>query len=176
MKTRETRVRTLPWASSDHVTTQSMSPQRLSSLMLTFVAQATKMLPTCAKGQTLKEHAASFFCLRTLIELSCFPSYSRLANPPGSGCRPHSSCTWSGSWGRLSRCTWSGSWPGRLPACRTTRHHDFAADSSSDDSDGPGADDIVSQAPGPAAARALQSCSPGIDRNGINWHWQNPAL
>ena len=36
LKTWETRVRTLPWASSGHVTTRSMSPQRLRSPMITF--------------------------------------------------------------------------------------------------------------------------------------------
>ena len=51
----ETRVRTLPWASSGHVT-RSMSPQRLRYPMLTF---ATKKLSTGANGQ--KEDAASPF-------------------------------------------------------------------------------------------------------------------
>ena len=50
LDTRETRVRTLPWASSGHVTTR----------MLTF---ATKKLSTGANAQ--KEDAASFFCPRS---------------------------------------------------------------------------------------------------------------
>ena len=60
LTTRETRVRILPWASSDHVTTRSTSPQHLRSPMLTF---ATKKLSTGANGQ--KEDAASFFCPRS---------------------------------------------------------------------------------------------------------------
>ena len=60
LEMRETRVRTLPWASSGHVTTRSMSPHQLRSPMLTF---ATKKLSTGANGQ--KEHAASFFCPRS---------------------------------------------------------------------------------------------------------------
>ena len=54
-KTRETQVRTLPWASSGHVTTRSMSSQQLRSPILTFV---TKKLSTGANGQ--KGDAASF--------------------------------------------------------------------------------------------------------------------
>jgi hypothetical protein len=43
---RETRVRTLPWASSGHETTRTRSPLRRRSPMLTF---ATKMLSTGAQ-------------------------------------------------------------------------------------------------------------------------------
>ena len=59
-RTRETRVRTLPWASSGHMTTRSMSPQQLRSPMLTFAA---KKLSTGRNGQ--KEDAASFYRPRT---------------------------------------------------------------------------------------------------------------
>ena len=51
LETREIRVQTLPWASSVHVTTRSMSPQPPRSPMLTF---ATKKLSTCANGQLAK--------------------------------------------------------------------------------------------------------------------------
>ena len=59
LTTRETRVRILPWASSGHVTTRSMSPQHLRSPMLIF---ATKKRSSGSNGQ--KEDAASFFCPR----------------------------------------------------------------------------------------------------------------
>ena len=52
------RFRTLPWASSGHVTTRSMSPQHLRSPMPTF---ATKKLSTGANGQ--KEDASLKFLL-----------------------------------------------------------------------------------------------------------------
>ena len=75
LETREIRVRTLPRASSGHVTT--MSPQHLRSRMpvLTF---ATKKLSTGANGQ--KEDAASFFCARS------FDRAFMIKVAHGSGC------------------------------------------------------------------------------------------
>ena len=56
-----TQVRALPLASSGHVTTQSMSPQRLRSPMLTF---ATKELLTGAnKQKDISKVGTCIFCI-----------------------------------------------------------------------------------------------------------------
>ena len=57
---RETRVRTLPWASSGHVTTRTRSPLRRRSPMLTF---AIKKLSTGAQW-TKGGNEIPFFCPR----------------------------------------------------------------------------------------------------------------
>ena len=94
LETRETRVRTLPWASSGHVTTRSMSPQHLRSPMLTF---ATKKLSTGANGQ--KEDAASFFCPRSfdravmlVIKGGVAPQVSITTTVREQHPRPHHKC------------------------------------------------------------------------------------
>ena len=58
----ETRVRPLPWASSDHMTIQSMPPQRLLSPMLTFVTKKLRDGQLASEKDSESEDVASFFC------------------------------------------------------------------------------------------------------------------
>ena len=69
LETRDTRVRTLPWASNDHVTARSMSPQHLRSPLTFATVTHLKKLSTGANGQ--KEDAASFFCQEDAASFFC---------------------------------------------------------------------------------------------------------